>query len=247
MPSWITSLVLATLLLLPFSSVATAMAPPSDAFATKAGELKIFFLGHGSLYFTFQGKVIQVDPYSKAADYSTLPKADLVLITHHHRDHLDAEALGKARKEEAMVIGTELVGQQAQGVTVMRNGDKREAMGVSIEALPAYNLVHMRSPGVPYHPKGEGNGYLLDFGGLKVFIAGDSEDTPEMKALTGIDVAFLPMNLPFTMTPEMVAAAAKAMKPKVLYPYHTGETDLARLTELMKDAPGVEVRFRDMK
>ncbi len=247
MHAWITPLALATLLFVPLAAQAQGASSSGDAFATKGGELKIFFLGHASLYFTWQGKIIQVDPWSKAADYAALPQADLVLITHHHRDHLDAEALAKTRKPGAMVIGTQLAAQQAQDVTVMRNGDTRQVMGLTIAAVPAYNLVHMRSPGVPYHIKGEGNGYVLDFGGFKIYLAGDSEDTPEMKALTGIDAAFLPMNLPFTMTPEMVAAAAKAMKPKVLYPYHTGDTDLAKLKELMKDAPEVEVRIRDMK
>jgi L-ascorbate metabolism protein UlaG (beta-lactamase superfamily) len=246
MYSWIAPLALAALLVLPLGAWAQA-GPASDVFSTPAGEVKITFLGHASLYFTYQGKIIQVDPFSKVADYATLPQADLVLITHHHRDHLDAEALAKTRKEGAPVIGTELVAQQAQGVTVMRNGDKLQILGLGIEAVPAYNIVSMRSPGVPYHIKGEGNGYVVDFGGFKVYLAGDTEDTPEMKALTGIDVAFLPMNLPFTMTPEMVATAAKAMRPKVLYPYHTGESDLTPLVELMKGVPGVELRLRAMK
>jgi L-ascorbate metabolism protein UlaG (beta-lactamase superfamily) len=247
MRPWIASLALASLLLAPVLAQAQAAGPASDVFPTQGGELKITLLGHASLYFTYQGKVIQVDPFSKVADYAALPQADLVLITHHHRDHLDPEALAKTRKEGAPVFATELVAQQVPGATVLRNGDKAQIMGLTVLAVPAYNLVHMRSPGVPYHPKGEGNGYVVDFGGLKVYLAGDTEDTPEMKALTGIDVAFLPMNLPFTMTPEMVAEAARAMRPKVLYPYHTGESDLTKLTELMKGVPGVELRLRDMK
>ena len=108
-------------------------------------------------------------------------------------------------------------------------------------------MVHMRQPGEPYHPQGSGNGYIFTFGDKRVYVAGDTENTPEMKKLKNIDVAFLPMNLPFTMTPEMVADAAKAIKPKVLYPYHTGDTDLSKLTGLMKGTDGVEVRLRNMK
>jgi L-ascorbate metabolism protein UlaG (beta-lactamase superfamily) len=129
----------------------------------------------------------------------------------------------------------------------MSNGDEKTVAGLKIEAVPAYNLVHKRDTGQPFHPKGVGNGYIITFGDKKVYVAGDTENTPEMKGLKGIDIAFLPMNLPYTMTPEMVADAAKAFKPKVLYPYHTGETDLSKLTQLMKGTDGVEVRVRKMK
>jgi L-ascorbate metabolism protein UlaG (beta-lactamase superfamily) len=105
----------------------------------------------------------------------------------------------------------------------------------------------MRSEGVPYHPKGNGNGYVLAFGDKRVYVAGDTENTPEMKALKGIEIAFLPMNLPFTMTPEMVADAAKAFKPRILYPYHFGETDTAKIVDLLKDSREIEVRIRKMK
>jgi len=129
----------------------------------------------------------------------------------------------------------------------MKNGEVKEWEGVKIEAVPAYNLVHMRSEGVPYHPKGNGNGYVFTFGDQRVYVAGDTENTPEMKALQGIDVAFLPMNLPFTMTPEMVADAARGFKPRVLYPYHFGETDTGKIVELLKDAREIEVRIRKLK
>jgi L-ascorbate metabolism protein UlaG (beta-lactamase superfamily) len=119
--------------------------------------------------------------------------------------------------------------------------------GFKVAATPAYNLVHMRSPGVPYHAKGAGNGYVITLGDKRVYVAGDTENTPEMKSLHGIDIAFLPMNLPYTMTPEMVADAARAMKPGILYPYHFGDTDTSKLLALMKDTPGVEVRIRNMK
>lgn len=219
----------------------------TDVIKTSAGDLKITFIGHGTLMFQFGGKVIHVDPWSKQADYGKLPKADLVLITHEHQDHLDAELLKKITTDKTPIVLTEACAQKVKGGTVMRNGDKKTVEGIQIEAVPAYNLVHMREPGKPFHPKGVGNGYIVTFGDKKVYIAGDTENTPEMKALKSIDIAFLPMNLPYTMTPEMVADAAKAFKPKVLYPYHTGDTDLAKLVSLMKDVPGVEVRVRKMK
>jgi L-ascorbate metabolism protein UlaG (beta-lactamase superfamily) len=128
----------------------------------------------------------------------------------------------------------------------MKNGDEETINGIKIEAVPAYNIEHMRSPGVPYHPKGDGNGYIIAFGDKRVYIAGDTENTPELKALKDIDVAFLPMNLPYTMTPEMIADAAKALKPNILYPYHFGQTDTSQLKELLKEEPGIEIRIRNM-
>ena len=134
-----------------------------------------------------------------------------------------------------------------KGGIVMKNGDMKSVGGLKIEAVPAYNLVHMRKQGVPFHPKGDGNGYVITFGDKREYVGGDTENTPEMKDLTDIDIAFLPMNLPYTMTPEMAADAAKAFKPKVLYPYHFGNTDPSKVAALLKDEPGIEVRIRKMK
>jgi L-ascorbate metabolism protein UlaG (beta-lactamase superfamily) len=128
----------------------------------------------------------------------------------------------------------------------MHNGDVKTIEGLKIEAVPAYNLVHMRSEGVPFHPKGSGNGYVVTFGDKRIYVAGDTENIPEMKKLKDIDYVFLPMNLPYTMTPEMVADAAKAFKPKILYPYHYGKTDPSKLVALMEDTPQVEIRIRKM-
>ena len=111
----------------------------------------------------------------------------------------------------------------------------------------AYNIVHKRDTGQPFHPKGVGNGYIITFGDKRVYVAGDTENVPEMKGLKSIDIAFLPMNLPYTMTPEMVADAAKAFKPKILYPYHFGETDTSKVVSLLKGTPEIEVRIRNMK
>jgi L-ascorbate metabolism protein UlaG (beta-lactamase superfamily) len=217
-----------------------------DVIKTSAGDLEMTFIGHGTIMFSFQDKVIHVDPVGQYADYSRLPKADLVLITHDHPDHLDPAALGSIRTDKTVVICTETCTAKVSGGVVMKNGDSRTEYGIKVEAVPAYNLVHMRSPGVPYHPKGVGNGYVLTFADKKVYVAGDTENTPEMKNLRNIDIAFVPMNLPYTMTPEMAADAAKAVKPGILYPYHFGDTDTSKLLDLMKDTPGVEVRIRKL-
>jgi L-ascorbate metabolism protein UlaG (beta-lactamase superfamily) len=219
----------------------------TDIIRTSAGDLKITFIGHGSLFFTFGDKVIHVDPVGQYGDYSKLPKADLILITHEHRDHLDPKAIGAIRTEKTKIVLTQACTPQVQGGMVMKNGDAQTIEGIKIEAVPAYNILHMRSEGVPFHPKGVGNGYVITFGDKRVYVAGDTENTPEMKALKGIDIAFLPMNLPYTMTPEMVADAAKAFRPKILYPYHFGDTDTSRIVELLKDSKDVEVRIRKMK
>ncbi len=218
-----------------------------DIVETSAGELQITFIGHGTLMFEFGDKVIHVDPWSRLADYVKLPKADLVLLTHHHGDHLDVVALQQIRTDSSVVVLTEKCAEKVEGGIVMKSGDKKAYFGIDILTIPAYNLVHKRENGEFFHPKGEGNGYVLTFGDTRVYIAGDTENTPEMKALKNIDYAFLPMNLPYTMTPEMVTDAIKAFKPKVLYPYHYGDTDLAELLKLLKDNKDTEVRIRKMQ
>jgi L-ascorbate metabolism protein UlaG (beta-lactamase superfamily) len=219
----------------------------SDVINTSAGDLKIIFIGHGTLMFTFGGKVIHIDPFGQAGDYNKLPKADIILITHEHSDHLDIKAVEKIRKSKTVVVASENVAGQMKSAIVIRNGDVKTVGGLKIEAAPAYNIVHMRSPGTPFHPRGIGNGYVITFGDKRVYVAGDTENVPEMKQMKAVDVAFLPMNLPYTMTPEMVADAAKGLKPKILYPYHYGDTDPKTLKGLLKDHPEIEVRIRQMK
>lgn len=217
-----------------------------EIIRTSSGELKITFLGHGTLMFTFDEKVIHVDPYSKVADYSTLPDADLILITHEHGDHLDLSALEQIRADTTQLVLTETCAKQVRGGIVMRNGDVQTIMGLRIAAVPAYNLVHKRENGEPFHPKSSGNGYILSFGDKRVYVAGDTENIPEMKQLESIDIAFLPMNLPYTMTPEMAADAAKLFRPTILYPYHYGSTDTAKIVELLRSEEGIDVRIRSM-
>ena len=216
-----------------------------DIIETARGPLQITFIGHGTLMFSFGGKVIHVDPVSREADYGKMEKADLILITHEHGDHLDPQAIELVRTEKTSIVLTEVCASKISGGVVMKNGEVRNVQGLRIEAVPAYNLVHMSSPGVPFHPKGVGNGYIISFGNKRVYVAGDTENIPEMKKLKNISVAFLPMNLPYTMTPEMVADAARAFKPAILYPYHYGETDTSQLIELLQGE--VEVRIRRMQ
>jgi hypothetical protein len=189
----------------------------TDVIKTSSGDLQISFIGHGTLLFSFDGKIIHIDPWSKLADYSKMPEADLILITHEHADHLDAEAIKTLRKEGTEVIANRTSADRLPGSLVMNNGDVKSILGIKIEAVPAYNIIHMRSPGQPFHPKGNGNGYVLTFGDKRIYVAGDT-----------------------------VADAAKAIKPKILYPYHFGETDTSRIVELLKETE-IEVRIRKMK
>ncbi|MCX8160523.1 MAG: MBL fold metallo-hydrolase [Candidatus Saccharicenans sp.] len=218
-----------------------------DLIPTASGDLKITFLGHGTLMFTFRDKVVHVDPWQEQADYRQLPKADLILITHEHFDHLDPEAIKIIRQDSTVIIGTAAVQSRVPGLKVMKNGDRLTVHGLEIEAVPAYNIQHKRPDGNPFHPKGSGNGYVITFADRRVYVAGDTENIPEMKNLKNIAIAFLPMNLPYTMTPEMVAEAARWFKPAILYPYHYGETEASRLINLLKDTPGIEVRVRRLK
>jgi L-ascorbate metabolism protein UlaG (beta-lactamase superfamily) len=218
----------------------------TDIIKTSAGNLEITFIGHGTLMFKFGGKVIHVDPWADLADYTKLPKANLILLTHEHRDHLNLKTVEILRTEKTAVVGTKACAQQVAGAMVMNNGDIKTVEGLEIKAVPAYNIVHKRDTGQPFHPQGEGNGYLIAFGDKNVYVAGDTENIPEMKQLKNIDIAFLPMNLPYTMTPEMVADTARVLQPKILYPYHYGETDTSQLAALLEDTK-IEVRIRRMK
>ena len=218
-----------------------------DIFETSDGELTITFIAHGTLMMEFNGKVIHVDPVGSYADYSKLPKADIILVTHEHGDHLDVNAIDILRKEPSVVIETQKCAGKYKDGIVLNNGDSLTYEEIEINAVPAYNIKHMRSPENPYHPKGVGNGYVIHFGNKKVYVAGDTENIPEMGRLKNIDIAFLPMNLPYTMTPEMVADAAEMFHPKILYPYHYGNTDTGKLLNLMKNQNETEVRIRNLK
>ena len=221
-----------------------------DVIKTSDGDLTMTFIGHGTLMFEFNGIVIHIDPTMREAKYQDMPDADLILVTHQHGDHFDITAINHILKEDCEVVMTPVCFENLENfdqAVVMQNGDKNTIKGIPIEAIPAYNIEHKRNNGQPYHPEGEGNGYVLTFGDIKVLIGGDTENTPEIKALKGIDVAFLPMNLPYTMTPEMVADAAMAFRPSILYPYHFGNTETDKLVELLAGEKDIEVRIRDLE
>jgi L-ascorbate metabolism protein UlaG (beta-lactamase superfamily) len=218
----------------------------SDILPTSAGDLRITFLGHGSLLFFFNDFHIYVDPFSQTVNYSKLPGADVILLTHEHHDHMDPGTISQIQTRRTVIIMTRACAQQMPAGMVLRNGDAVVVMGIRIQAVPAYNLVHLRENGQPFHPRGAGNGYVLTFGDQHVYVAGDTENIPEMRNLREITCAFLPMNLPYTMTPEMAADAARMIHPAILYPYHYGETDTSRLVELLKADRDIEVRVRKM-
>lgn len=245
---WMEKIVSPIILAAMFSfSLAFGQGWEQDIIPTSEGPLKITFIGHATLMMEWDKLVIHIDPVGQFADYRQLPRADLILVTHDHGDHFDPKVISLLSHEKTVIILTSKCAAKYAGARVMANGDKTTINGIGVEAVPAYNIVHMRSQGVPYHPCGEGNGYVLIFGDKKIYIAGDTENIPEMKNLGPIDVAFLPMNLPYTMTPEMVADAARTIKPKILYPYHYGQTNPQELIELLREEKEIEVRIRNLR
>ena len=216
----------------------------TDVIETPKGKLTLHFIGHGTLMLDFNGTIIHIDPWSKLADYTKLPKADFILVTHHHGDHLDSAAIASITKKNSQLIVSKPVFESLKSGIVLNNGDIKTLAGITIEATPAYNSTPGRDK---FHPKGRDNGYVITMANKRVYIAGDTENIPEMAALKNIDIAFLPMNQPYTMLPEQVVASVEMFNPKILYPYHYGETDLTKLTELMAKYPNTEVRIRKME
>ncbi len=221
----------------------------NDAITTRnGGELSITFLGHASLCLGYGGKTIYIDPVGFFADYSAAPKADVILITHHHSDHLDTDLVEQLSKPATEIIAApEAVSLLGRGKE-MKNGN-RIMLGdwLVVDAVPAYNTTPGRDV---FHPEGAFNGYILTLGGTRIYVAGDTEPTPEMLEIKDIDIAFLPVNQPYTMTEEQAVEAAKALRPAVFYPYHYGQTD--HKTDLRKVAggladTGIEVRIRAME
>ncbi len=220
--------------------VATAAA---DVVPTAAGDLRIIPVHHGTVAFEHAGKVFVVDPWSRGP-LETVPKADVILITDVHDDHFDAAGIDSVRKDGTVIVAPPAVASQLYRVTQMRNGEKQEIHGVTVEAVPMYNLVRGPSAKERWHEKGRGNGYVLTFAGTRVYVSGDTECTPEMKALTAIDVAFVCMNLPYTMTPAEAGACIHAFRPKIVYPYHFRDQEPAEVSSSIQGG-GIEVRIRD--
>ncbi len=218
----------------------------TDTIITPAGNLEITFIGHASLLFKYQERYYYIDPVMQMADYSLLPKADAVLVTHDHGDHLDPIAIEKILKPETEIFLSQLCFDKLKKGKVCKNGTFFIANGVPVETVAAYNIYRLRGNGKPYHAKDEGNGYVLTFGPLRVYVAGDTEITPEMMKLKEIDIAFLPIGLPYTMEPRMAIEAAKLLKLKILYPYHFNNSNPDEVFRAFLGTP-VEVRIRSMK
>lgn len=234
-------------LLLCFALVALAVAvqAKTQSFSTRAGAVVITPLYHASLLIQAAGKTIYVDPASPV-DFAALPKADLIVLTHAHSDHFDPAVIALLRQPGTQIVAPSTVVEQlpAGSAHRMANGDRYVWQEWTIEAVPAYNLVHGPKAGQLFHPRGRDNGYVLSYGGQRFYVSGDSENTPEMRALANIDVAFVCMNLPFTMAPEEAAQAVLAFHPKIVIPYHFQQSNLQVLVDKLAGS-GIEVRRLD--
>jgi L-ascorbate metabolism protein UlaG (beta-lactamase superfamily) len=227
----------------------------TDVVKTDVGDLKITPINHASLLLEWSGIAIYVDPTSQG-DYTGLPKANLILITDIHGDHMDPKAVAALKREgkpETLIFAPEAVGKTIGDAVILKNGERRGVAGLAIggtmaiEAVPMYNLTRGPASGQLYHPKGRGNGYILTLGRMRprIYIAGDTECIPEMKALKTIDVAFMCMNLPYTQTPQEAAECVKAFRPAIVYPYHYRGQDPKVFADALKDEKGIEVRLRN--
>jgi len=208
---------------------------PAITATTTDGPLLIQPLKHGSVLLVFKGKNYYIDPAQLPAGMN-YAKADAIFVTHEHGDHCDPKALELLQEEGTVVIGNARSVEKLGRGEVMKNGDTRQVLDIRVEAVPAYNIERTQ-----FHPKGRDNGYVLTLGGKRIYFAGDTEATPEMKALKNIDVAFLPINLPYTMTPKDAAEAARAFRPKLLVPYHQGQSNPQEVADALQGS-GVEVR-----
>ena len=218
----------------------------TDVFKTKSGKEVMFHaLVHASIRIQYDGKEIQIDPVTKLGnkviDYAAMPKADYLLVTHEHGDHFNQEAIKTLTGAKTRFITNKRCADMYGSGEVMVNGDKiKIADDFTVEAVPAYNTSEGRTQ---FHPKGRDNGYILTIDGLRIYIAGDTENIPEMSAIKDIDIAFLPCNQPYTMTTEQLVRAARTIKPKVVFPYHYGQTDVSGIPSQLK-ADGIDVKIR---
>lgn len=225
------------------ATIRSPLAAAPDRLATAAGDVGIYPIRHASLALSFGGEMLYIDPAGGPALYEGLPPPTAILITHGHGDHFDVATLGAIAGESAPILTSEEVLARLPAplrprATALPNGATGEIAGLPVDVVAAYNTTENRQR---YHPQGVGNGYVIGFGDKRIYVAGDTEDTPEMRALTGIDVAFLPMNLPYTMSLEQVASAIAAFRPAIVYPYHYQGGDPARLAEQVGDT--AEIRL----
>ena len=224
----------------------------ADMVETSQGKLRITPLYHGSVMLEWAGKIIHVDPWSQG-DYTGIPQADMIVVTHTHRDHLDPVLIDQLKKPGTIIVGPPAVIDTLNcaptcGVAeTVSDSEKKTVMGIVFEGVPMYNIVQGSAPGMPFHHKGIGSGYVLNFGDTRVYFSGDTECTAEMKALKNINVAFLAMNPPRTESTLEAAECAKAFKPKIVYPYHYRGSKIEEFADALKNTPGVEVRLRKLE
>ena len=215
-----------------------------DTVPTSGGDLIIHPVDHASLVLEWGEDVIYVDPVGGSTLYEALPEPTAILITHGHGDHFDLPTLEAIAGDAVLVTNGDVFDQLPEALqanaTAMANGETGSVGTIPVRAIAAHNITEDR---MQYHPVGVGNGYVLTFGDVQVYIAGDTEPTEDMLALTDIDIAFLPMNLPYTMTPEQAVEAINTFRPAVVYPYHHGESDLSPLETGVDE--GIEVRLRN--
>jgi L-ascorbate metabolism protein UlaG (beta-lactamase superfamily) len=214
----------------------------TDSFTAKNGsDITVHFIQHASFYFTFEGQTIYSDPVNyEGIDYKKLPKADIILITHEHYDHFDKKAIEDISKPNTVIVCNMTVQESLPASIALENGNSID-WGLLIEAVPAYNTTEGREQ---FHPKDRDNGYIITLGGTRIYISGDCEDMPEMSQYKNIDVAFLSINQPYTMTVEQAINAAKMIKPAILYPIHYSDTNLKGLAALKTE--GIDVRIFKM-
>jgi L-ascorbate metabolism protein UlaG (beta-lactamase superfamily) len=224
-----------------FAIVPLARAADTQVIPTSAGPVKITPLYHASTLIEAGGKTIYLDP-AKPAKLSGLPKADLILITDIHGDHMDPASIKEVSKAETEILAPPAVVQTVTAAKPMGNGETKNWQGWTIDAVPAYNLKRGPAPGKLFHDKGRGNGYVLTYGGKRFYFSGDTEGVPEMRALKNIDVAFVCMNLPYTMPPGEAADAVKTFHPKIVIPYHYRGSDLSVFAKGL-EGTGIEVRL----
>jgi L-ascorbate metabolism protein UlaG (beta-lactamase superfamily) len=215
-----------------------------DEYVFGNDKIKITFYGHASLMINFNGENIFVDPVSMFIKNDTLPKADLILITHEHQDHFDSSLIQKISKDSTEIVTNRNCAAVLKKGTALENGQKCTIKNIGIEAVPAYNTTKGNER---FHPKARDNGYILTLGTKKIYIAGDTEDIPEMAQIKNIDIAFLPVNQPYTMTIDQIANAVKMIMPKIVYPYHIGDTDIPLLESTLKKIKGTEILIREMQ
>ena len=215
----------------------------TPATVSSEGDVKVTPIYHGTVLLEANGKAIYVDPWSKGS-YEGRPKADLLLITDIHQDHLDPAAIDQIKADKTVIFAPQAVADKYPGVTtVINNGETKTWEGISIEAIPMYNLQRGPEPGKLFHDKGRGNGYVLTINGKRIYLSGDTECTPEMQALKSIDMAFVCMNLPYTMPPSEAAACVKSFKPKVFFPYHHRDSNLEELKAAMSTEKDIELKI----